>query len=109
MSNSNTYARAYTESPTEELTANCGGVPCTLSEKEDSSIEVEDSGPTDPGSDQESLPPRVPEPPDDDCLYDPSLLKCAPIDGKCPVGLNMNEDEIRMLIRCKSSLLEAVQ
>jgi hypothetical protein len=34
----------------------------------------------------------VPEPPDDDCLFDPSLPKCAPIDGKCPEGFNMNEN-----------------
>jgi hypothetical protein len=38
-------------------------------------------------------PPRVPEPPDDDCLFDPSLPKCAPIDGKCPDGFLMNENE----------------
>ena len=37
-------------------------------------------------------PPLVPEPLDDDCLYDPSLPKCASIDGKCPEGFNMNED-----------------
>jgi hypothetical protein len=37
-------------------------------------------------------PPRVPEPPDDDCIYDPSLPKCAPTNGKCPEGFNMNED-----------------
>jgi predicted transcriptional regulator len=32
------------------------------------------------------------EPPDDDCLFDPSLPKCAPIDGECPDGFAMNED-----------------
>ena len=37
-------------------------------------------------------PLLVQEPPDDDCLYDPSLPKCASIDGKCPEGFNMNED-----------------
>jgi hypothetical protein len=31
--------------------------------------------------------------PDDDCLFDPSLPKCSPIGGKCPVGFLMNEDE----------------
>lgn len=31
--------------------------------------------------------------PDDDCLFDPSLSKCSPIEGKCPVGFLMNEDE----------------
>jgi hypothetical protein len=31
--------------------------------------------------------------PDDDCLFDPSLPKCSPIDGKCPAGFLMNEDE----------------
>jgi hypothetical protein len=31
--------------------------------------------------------------PDDDCLFDPSLPKCSPIEGKCPVGFLMNEDE----------------
>ena len=30
--------------PTEQLTANCGGVPCTPTEKEDSTIVEEDSG-----------------------------------------------------------------
>jgi hypothetical protein len=37
-------------------------------------------------------PPHVPEPPDEDCLYNPSLPKCAPINGKCPEGFAMNED-----------------
>ena len=32
--------------------------------------------------------------PDGDCLYDPSLPKCAPDEsGNCPDGFNMNEDE----------------
>jgi hypothetical protein len=31
--------------------------------------------------------------PDDDCLFDPSLPKCSPIDGKCPAGFLMNENE----------------
>jgi hypothetical protein len=31
--------------------------------------------------------------PDDDCLFDPSLPKCSPIEGKCPVGFLLNEDE----------------
>jgi hypothetical protein len=31
--------------------------------------------------------------PDYDCLFDPSLPKCSPIDGKCPAGFLMNEDE----------------
>ncbi|MDQ3976272.1 MAG: hypothetical protein M3264_07095 [Thermoproteota archaeon] len=44
--------------PTEQLTANCGGVPCTPTEKEDSTIVEEDSGTViGPGSSQESLPP----------------------------------------------------
>ena len=44
--------------PTKELTANCGGVPCTPTEKEDSTIVEEDSGTViGPGSSQESLPP----------------------------------------------------
>jgi predicted transcriptional regulator len=30
--------------------------------------------------------------PDGDCLFDPSLPKCAPINGKCPNDFNMNED-----------------
>jgi len=30
--------------------------------------------------------------PDDDCLFDPSLPKCAPIEGECPDGFVMNED-----------------
>ena len=39
-------------------TANCGGVPCTPTEKEDSTIVEEDSGTViGPGSGQESLPP----------------------------------------------------
>jgi predicted transcriptional regulator len=29
--------------------------------------------------------------PDDDCLFDPSLPKCAPVDGECPDGFAMNE------------------
>jgi hypothetical protein len=46
------------ESPTEELTANCGGVPCTPTEKEDSTIELEEEpGSSAPGSDQEPLQP----------------------------------------------------
>jgi hypothetical protein len=44
--------------PTEQLTANCGGEPCTPTEKEDSMIVEEDSGTViGPGSGQESLPP----------------------------------------------------
>ena len=31
--------------------------------------------------------------PDDDCLFNPALLKCAPIAGKCPPGFLMNEEE----------------
>ncbi len=31
--------------------------------------------------------------PDRDCLFNPSLPKCAAIDGKCPDGFFMNEDE----------------
>jgi predicted transcriptional regulator len=30
--------------------------------------------------------------PDGDCLFDPSLPKCAPVDGECPGGYAMNED-----------------
>jgi hypothetical protein len=30
--------------------------------------------------------------PDDDCLFNPSLPKCAPVDGKCPPGFLMNEN-----------------
>ena len=30
------------------------------------------------------------EEPDDDCLFNPSLPKCAPIEGKCPPGFLMN-------------------
>jgi hypothetical protein len=33
------------------------------------------------------------EEPDDDCLFNPSLPKCAPIEGKCPPGFLMNENE----------------
>jgi len=33
------------------------------------------------------------EPPDDDCLFNPSLPKCAPTDGQCPDGFLMNENE----------------
>ena len=32
------------------------------------------------------------EEPDDDCLFNPSLPKCAPIEGKCPLGFLMNEN-----------------
>ena len=46
------------ESPTEELTANCGSVPCTPTEKEDSTIELEEEpGSSAPSSDQETLQP----------------------------------------------------
>lgn len=31
--------------------------------------------------------------PDDDCLFNPGLPKCAPIAGKCPPGFLMNEKE----------------
>ena len=31
--------------------------------------------------------------PDDDCLFNPSLPKCVPIEGKCPSGFLMNENE----------------
>jgi hypothetical protein len=31
--------------------------------------------------------------PDDDCLFDPSLPKCSPMEGECPAGFLMNEDE----------------
>ena len=41
-------------------------------------------------------PPPQPSPqriaPDDDCLFDPALPKCAPIAGKCPLGFLMNEE-----------------
>ncbi|HEU4824535.1 MAG TPA: hypothetical protein VFS97_14020 [Nitrososphaeraceae archaeon] len=38
-------------------------------------------------------PPGCGELPDDDCLFDPSLPKCAPPeDGKCPDGFLMNEN-----------------
>jgi hypothetical protein len=33
------------------------------------------------------------EEPDNDCLFNPSLPKCAPIEGKCPSGFLMNENE----------------
>ena len=37
-------------------------------------------------------PPPSPQriAPDDDCLFDPALPKCAPIAGKCPPGFLMN-------------------
>jgi hypothetical protein len=42
-------------------------------------------------------PPPQPIPqriaPDDDCLFNPALPKCAPIAGKCPPGFLMNEEE----------------
>ena len=31
--------------------------------------------------------------PDDDCLFKPSLYKCKPVNGKCPSGFGLNEDE----------------
>ena len=33
-----------------------------------------------------------PKPTKEECLYDPSLPKCAPKNGKCLEGFNMNED-----------------
>ena len=47
--------------------------------------------PTPPPANLITPSPRVSEPPDYDCLYDPSLPKCAPIAGKCPPGFLMNE------------------
>jgi hypothetical protein len=42
-------------------------------------------------------PPPQPIPqriaPDDDCLFNPALPKCAPTAGKCPPGFLMNEEE----------------
>ena len=38
-------------------------------------------------------PTPTPSQPDDECLFEPSLPKCAPGgDGKCPSGFNMNGD-----------------
>jgi hypothetical protein len=41
-------------------------------------------------------PPPQPSPqriaPDDDCLFDTALPKCAPTAGKCPPGFLMNEE-----------------
>jgi hypothetical protein len=31
--------------------------------------------------------------PEDDCLFNPSLPKCVPVEGKCPSGFLMNENE----------------
>lgn len=31
--------------------------------------------------------------PDDDCLFNPALPKCAPVEGKCPPGFLLNEEE----------------
>jgi hypothetical protein len=36
-------------------------------------------------------PPRIV--PDDDCLFNPALPKCAPVAGKCPPAFLMNEEE----------------
>lgn len=41
-------------------------------------------------SETEASPMLVP---DDDCLFNPSLPKCAPIEGKCPSGFLMNENQ----------------
>ena len=30
---------------------------------------------------------------DDDCLFNPSLEKCKPVNGKCPPGFGLNGDE----------------
>jgi hypothetical protein len=48
------------------------------------------AGITQPPSPQPS-PQRIA--PDDDCLFNPALPKCAPIAGKCPPGFLMNEEE----------------
>jgi hypothetical protein len=53
-----------------------------------------DSGLTQPGG-PHPTPQEVANrtAPDDDCLFNPSLAKCAPVAGKCPPGFLMNEDE----------------
>lgn len=40
-------------------------------------------------------PPNTTEPegPDEQCLFDPSLPQCAPVDGECPGGFTMNANE----------------
>jgi hypothetical protein len=37
-------------------------------------------------------PPPTEEGPDEDCLFNPSLPKCASDNGECPDGFNQNED-----------------
>jgi hypothetical protein len=81
--------------PCEENPAAEGCAPEPLIDPciENPSAEGCSSQPTPPGTPPGLITPsRVPEPPDDDCLYDPSLPKCAPINGVCPEGFNMNED-----------------
>lgn len=34
-----------------------------------------------------------PQGPDEQCLFDPSLPQCAPVDGECPDGFTMNVNE----------------
>jgi hypothetical protein len=81
--------------PCEENPAAEGCAPEPLIDPciENPSAEGCSSQPTPPGTPPGLITPsRVPEPPDDDCLYDPSLPKCAPINGVCPEGFNMNEE-----------------
>ncbi len=48
---------------------------------------------TDAGLTQPPQPSPQRSAPDDDCLFNPALPKCAPIAGKCPPGFLMNEEE----------------
>jgi hypothetical protein len=50
-----------------------------------------------------STKPRLErELPDDDCIFNPSLEKCAPVEGNCPTGFGMNEEEQCIAIECPS-------
>lgn len=65
------------------------------SEDDDRSPSLTSEPTPEPTPEPAPLPETNPEAsqPDDDCLFDPSLPKCQPIEGKCPEGFLMNEDE----------------
>jgi hypothetical protein len=82
------------EPPEDPCVENPNAEGCTPGPPVDPCIEnpnAEGCEPTPPPANVITPSPRVPEPADDDCLYDPSLPKCAPINGECPEGFNMNE------------------
>jgi hypothetical protein len=48
---------------------------------------------TQPINQSETQPITIEEGPDESCLFDTQQPKCAAVNGECPTGFNMNEDE----------------